>query len=169
MRTDFTQEIDSALAGRNLGSRHFSDVARSGNGNMYNDLREDQLADYEELDGVGEAMEELTLRESASADGLAGGDALKPFRTMKAGETPPFAPKPGFTWVRRRDITAHRKPGGNRVARLKWAQVKEQRLKQLAAEGQIDGMGFFGTTSTIASVGIGTAVGLGLWLLLKRK
>lgn len=169
MRTDFTSEIDGALAGRNLGSRHFSDIARSGNGNMQNDLREDELADYEELDGIGEAMEELTLRESAIADGLAGGEGAKPFRTLRTGETPPFAPRAGFTWLRKRNVTNLRKPGGNRVARVKWAQVKQDRLQKLAEQGQVDGLGMFGSTSTLVSVGIGSALGLVAWYLLKKR
>lgn len=170
MRTDFTSEIDGALAGRNLGSRHFSDVARSGNGNMLSDLSEDHLADYEELDGVGEAMEELTYEESAAVDGLGAiGRRPKPFRTLKPGETPPFAPRPGATWLRKRTVTAHRKPGGNRVARVKWVQVQDQRLRKLAEAGQVDGLGFFGNTTTMVSIGLGAAIGVGIYLLRKRR
>jgi hypothetical protein len=170
MRTDFTSEIDGALAGRNLGSRHFSDVARSGNGNMTDDLHEDQLADYEELDGIGETMEELTYQESAAVDGLGSlGARPKTFRMLKPGETPPFAPRPGFQWLRKRSVTNHRKPGGNRVARVKWVQMQDKRLQKMADAGQVDGLGFFGNTTTMLSIGLGAAIGVGIYLMRRKR
>ncbi len=169
-RTDFTSEIDGALAGRNLGSRHFSDVARSGNGNMLSDLSEDQLADYQELDGMGEAVEELTLQESLKIDNLGPAAKLPRFRNPRPGEVAPFAPKPGMGWMRKRSILPERKPGGNRVARIKWVQVTPKRLNQLAESGDVAGMGEMGVGMGIGlSAGIGLVLGLGAWFLIKRK
>ncbi len=169
-RTDFTSEIDGALAGRNLGSRHFSDVARSGNGDMLSDLSEDQLADYEELDGMGEAVEELSLQESLKVDNLGPAANLPRFRNPRPGEVAPFAPKPGMGWMRKRNVLPERKPGGNRVARVKWVQVTPKRLNQLAEKGDVAGMGAMSMGAGIGlSAGIGLALGLAGWFLLKRK
>jgi len=169
-RTDFTSEIDGALATRNLGSRHYSDIARSGNGDMLSDLSEDQLADYEELDGMGEALEELTIAESAHIDGMGSLAKIPKFRSPVAGEVPPFAPKPGMTWMRKRIPTGQRKPGGSRVARVKWVQMNQGRLARLAQEGSVAGMGGF---STMAWTGGSIALGLGAAILavflIRRK
>jgi hypothetical protein len=169
-RTDFTSEIDGALAGRNLGSRHYSDVARSGNGNMLSDLSEDQLADYQELDGMGEATEELSLGESQKLDNMGWKANLPRFRNPRPGEVAPFAPKPGMGWLRKRMILPERKPGGNRVAKVKWVQVTPRRLNELAAKGDVAGMGAMSTGVGVGlSAGIGIVAGIGIWLLIKRR
>lgn len=170
MRTDFTSEIDGALAGRNLGSRHFSDIARSGNGDMLSDLAESDLADYDELDGMGEATEELTRAESAAIDRTGSKSSVPSFRNPVPGEIAPFAPKPGMAWMRKRIVTDTRKPGGNRVARVKWVQVTPSRLQAMARSGQVAGMGAMSmTTGIAASAGIGIAAGIVLWLVFKKK
>lgn len=174
-RTDFTQEIDGALAGRNLGSRHYSEIARSGNGNMRNDLAED-LADYHELAGLGESTEELTLAESAEIDAKGTSASIKQFRWPKPGEMPPFAAPKGMVWLRKRTVTDTRKPGGLRLARVTWCQVSKERLLMMKRDGELleagglNGLGLdFGTMGTVASVGLGLAGGLILWLALKKK
>jgi|GEM_PF-2362038 len=177
-RTDFTSEIDGAMATRNVGMRHFSEIARSGNGDMLSDLSETELAGYDELDGIGEVMEELSCAESRAVDGLGtmpmkhvkSPRGFSPFRETKAGETPPYAPKRGHRWLRRRHLTAMRKPGGNRVARVKWAHVRNDIAKTLSEQGQVQGMGAFGlSTGVITSVGMGVAAGTILLMLLKKK
>jgi hypothetical protein len=171
-RTDFTQEIDGALAGRNLGSRHYSEIARSGNGNMRTDLAED-LADHQELAGLGEATEELTLAESAAVDQQGTSAAIAPYRWPKSGEVPPFASNPGMVWLRKRTLTTERKPGGLRLARNIWVQVSKDRLIMMKRGGELQGLGFDMSSLTslpmIASVGIGLVGGLVIWLVIKRK
>jgi hypothetical protein len=174
-RTDMTSEIDGALASRNLGSRHYSDVARSGNGNMLSDLSEDQLADYDELDGMGEITEELTPSESMSLDNLAGparisGRGFRSFRAPRAGEVAPFAPKNGMTWMRKRNLLGHRKPGGFWQARTKWVQMSPRKLEELASQGQVAGMGALSLGAGVGlSALLGIGLGIGAWLLIKRK
>lgn len=170
MRTDLSSEIDGALATRNLGSRHYSDIARSGNGNMLSDLAEEELGDYEELDGIGESFEELSLAESNAVAGLGGGlgTVLRPFRTLRAGEHPPFAAKRGKMWMRKRIALQQRKPGGGVIARVKWAQMTPGKLKKLAAEGQVAGMGEF-SVGMIGTLGIAAGAGALLWFVMARK
>lgn len=167
-RTDFTQEIDGAFANRNAGSRHFSEVARSGNGNMRTDLVNTDDKDYEELDGIGEAHEQLTLAESAAVDSLGADANVARFRWPKPGETPPFAAKQDKVWLRRREITAARVPGGNRVTKVKWVSVTKNRLNSIQRDGQLDGLG---DTTTVVGVSLaaGLVGGVALWLLLRRK
>lgn len=167
-RTDFTQEIDGAFANRNAGSRHFSEVARSGNGNMRTDLVNTDDKDYEELDGIGESFEQLTLQESAAVDALGAEANVARFRWPKPGETPPFASKNDKVWLRRREITASRVPGGQRVAKAKWVQVSKGRLSSIQREGQLDGLGDTATTVGISAVA-GLLGGTLLWLFLRRK
>lgn len=169
-RTDFTQEIDGALAGRNLGMRHYSEIARSGNGNMRTDLRED-LADYRELAGIGEAVEELSLQETAAIDQqgqVAAGDR---FRWPKPGEMPPFASSRGNVWLRKLTPLPSRKAGGNRQARARWVEVSKDRLLEMKRTGELNGMGEFSLANvgTIASIGIGLAGGLAIWLFFLKK
>lgn len=167
MRTDFTSEIDGALAARNLGSRHFSDIARSGNGNMLSDLSEDQLADYEELDGLGEAFEELSGEESASLD--LGKLRFPKFRAPKFGEVPPFAAKPGRRWYRKLSPTDMRKPGGKRVARAKWVQMTPDKFAKLAVEGgPVAGLGLL-PGGTAGMIGFGALAGLAAWFLIRKR
>ncbi len=142
-RTDFTQDIDGAFANRNGGMKHFSEVARSGNGNMTNDLLAEDSVDYMEYDGVGEKMEELSCQESAAVDG------------------------PGMVWLKRRVITGARAPGGSRLAKTKWVQVGQNRLNQLRGSGNLQGMGDFSAMGIASSVGIGLGAGLLLWLAFK--
>lgn len=171
-RTDLTSEIDGAFASRNLGQRHFSEIARSGNGNMLSDLSEDDLSDYSELEGVGEGLEELDLRDSAAVDGMGNLAAFGRFRAPRPGETPPFAPKPGMQWFRKRTLTPWRKPGGNRVAKVKWVQATPAKMNEMARQGQVDGMsglGFTLGTGAMLSVGAGLGLGIVAWLLLRRK
>lgn len=166
-RTDLTSEIDGALAGRNLGSRHFSEIARSGNGNMLSDLSEADLADYSELDGVGEALEDLSLDESASIDGLGRFAPFKKFRLPKPGEVAPFAAKKGMVWVRKRVATDMRRPGGPRVARVKWAQMTPARLSAVRAEGQLQG--FEIGSGLMISAGVGLALGVVFLVFMKMR
>jgi len=168
-RTDFTQEIDGAFANRNAGSRHFSDVARSGNGNMRTDLFSGDDKDYEELDGIGESTEQLSLQESAAVDSLGGAANVARFRWPKPGESPPFAAKGDKVWLRRREVTASRVPGGNRVAKVKWVSVSKGRLSSIQREGQLDGMGAMSATTIGVSLGAGLVGGIVLWLALKKR
>lgn len=168
-RTDFTQEIDGAFANRNAGSRHFSEVARSGNGNMRTDLVNTDDKDYEELDGIGEAFEQLTLEESAAVDSLGADANVARFRWPKPGETPPFAAKGDKVWLRRREITASRVAGGNRVAKVKWVSVSKSRLNSIQRDGQLDGFGDISATTIGISTAAGLVGGVLLWLCLKRK
>lgn len=169
-RTDFTSEIDGAMATRNIGNRHWSDIARSGNGNMLSDLSEEELGDYQELDGIGEALEELTLAESNAVAGLGDVGAFGTFRAPKTGEMPPFVAKPGMAWMRKRIPTAQRKPGGGIVARLKWVQVSAPKLNKLAGLGEVSGMGALSSNAVMgASVGLGLLGGLAAWFLFMKK
>lgn len=164
-RTDFTQEIDGALADRNLGQRHFSEIARSGNGDMRRDLSQD-LTDYRELDGVGESLEEVTPAESAQID-LQGPIAKIPkLRWPQPGEVPPYAAKDGFVWLRSRTLTGTRKPGGKRLVKVRWAMVSKDRLLALKRGGELSGLVSWGMAG---SLGLGLAGGVALWLLLKRR
>jgi hypothetical protein len=175
MRTDFSSEIDGALSGRNTGQKGYWEVARSGNGDMNTDLLdEDALACCEELEGIGESQEEMTLEESAEADRLAGlgqlaGPSFKEFRTPVAGEKPPFAPTNGRVWMRKRTATAMRKPGGRRLAHLRWAQMTPARVNQAARNGELMGLGIFGGTGLWVSLGIGITLGTVLFFVLKKK
>lgn len=174
MRTDFSSEIDGALSGRNAGQKGYWEVARSGNGNMRTDLfNEDALAAYEELEGMGESQEEMTLQESAEADQLAGlgqlaGPSFKKFRAPEPGEKPPFAPTKGRVWLRKRTATAMRKPGGRRLAHLRWVQMTPDRVEAAAANQQMMGLGVWGGSGLWLSLGIGTAVGTVLYFVLRR-
>ena len=168
-RTDFTQEIDGAFANRNAGSRHFSEVARSGNGNMRTDLVNTDDKDYEELDGIGEITEQLSLQESAAVDALGAGANVAKFRWPKPGEIPPFAAKQDKVWLRRREITAQRVPGGNRVAKAKWVSVTKNRLNAIQRDGQMDGLGDVSVATWGISAGVGLLGGLVVWMLLKRR
>jgi len=167
-RTDFTQEIDGALADRNKGMRHWSEIARSGNGNMRSDLRDD-LADYTEMAGIGEAIEEMTAADSALID--AKGSALaKPsaFRWPRNGETPPFAAKPGMVWLRKMTVTGDRKPGGKRLVRASWVQMSKLKIQQIKQTGDLQGLEGL-STGTVLSLGLGLAGGLAAWYFLLRK
>lgn len=168
-RTDFTSEIDGAMSSRMLGSRHFSDVARSGNGDMRTDLSDQSLKDYEELDGIGEGVEELSTKESAAIDTLGASANVPRFRWPTPGETPPFAAKPGNVWLKRRVITGSRVPGGNRVAKTKWVQVTKERLHAMRQDGQMNGMGEMSMTTIGISGGIGLVAGIALWMMLRKR
>ncbi len=163
-RTDFTQEIDGALADRNLGQRHFSEIARSGNGNMRRDLSQD-LTDYRELDGIGESIEEVTAEESAQIDLQGSLAKIHPLRWPQPGEVPPYAAKAGSVWLRSRTLTGTRKPGGKRLVKVKWAMVSKERLLALKRDGSLGGISF----GMISSVGLGLVGGIALWLVLKRR
>jgi hypothetical protein len=181
-RTDLTQEIDGAFADRNVGSRHFSDIARSGNGDMRTDLADTQ-DDYEEYPGLGEVIEPMAQNESATLDAQgAAAPAIQPFRYAQPGEVPPFAPKAGSAWVRKRTPTGTRAPGGPRLVKTTWAQVNGPRLNQLQLSGAIgdgsggslpgmSGMGALSmpSTSTLVEIGVGLLAGGLIWFLLKKK
>lgn len=164
MRTDFTQEIDGAMAGRNLGMRHFSEIARSGNGNMRTDLTED-LADYHELAGLGETVEEVSNDESAQIDQYGSMAKIQPFRWPAPGEVPPYAAKPGMVWLRRRALTDSRKPGGKRTVKVTWVMVSKERLISMKRDGEL---GAFPVGMSV-SIGLGLVAGFALWLVLHRK
>jgi hypothetical protein len=75
-----------------------------------------------------------------------------------------------MAWLRKRAVLPERKPGGNRVARVKWVQVTPRKLNQLAQRGDVAGMGALSTTAgTALMAGAGVAGGLLLWFLIKRK
>ncbi len=172
MRTDLSQDIDGAFAQRNVGSRHFSEIARSGNGNMRTDLLAEDSTDYQEYDGIGEIMEPLSGAESAAVDRLGQAADVSRFRWPTPGEVPPVAASEGNVWLRRRVITNMRQPGGSRVAKVKWVQVNKSRLNALQQGGQLNGMGEYSTFGIASSVGIGLVAGLALFLgvrALKRR
>jgi hypothetical protein len=179
-RTDLTQEIDGAFADRNVGSRHFSDIARSGNGDMRTDLA-DAHDDCEEYAGIGDAIEPMAMSESAALDAQgAAAPPIQPYRYAQPGEVPPFAPKSGSAWVRKRSATGTRAPGGPRQVKSTWAQVSGNRLNQLQQTGAIgtgsggslpgmSGLGASAAEEIGISVGIGLAIGGLIWFLLKKK
>lgn len=164
MRTDFTQEIDGAMATRNLGMRHFSEIARSGNGNMRTDLSED-LADYRELAGLGETVEEVSNEESAQIDQYGQMAKIQPYRWPAPGEVPPYAAKPGMVWLRKRALTDSRKPGGKRTVKVTWCMVSKERLLEMKRGGDL---GAFPVGMSV-SIGIGLVVGLVVYLALRKK
>ena len=173
-RTDFTQDIDGAFSQRSAGANHWSEVARSGNGNATSDMEVQDEKDYFEVDGLGEHLECLSLVESTRVDGLGRLANIPQFRWPHMGEVPPYAPAPGKTWVRRRVVTNTRQPGGNRVAKVKWAMMSPSKVQSavasgnLPAPGGVAGMGAF-TATTGISLGVGIAAGLALYLLVLRK
>ncbi len=72
--------------------------------------------------------------------------------------------------MRKRSVLPNRKPGGNRLARVKWVQVTPKRWNTMAEKGQVAGIGEMSTSMGIGlSAGLGLVAGLGIWLLLKRK
>lgn len=177
MRTDFTTEIDSALAGRNAGEKGYWEVARSGNGNMTTDLLAEDGRDYEELDGLGESVEEMDSAESQAEDN--GNQAVfKPYREARPGEKPPYAPKAGKAWLRRRIRMQSRRPGGNRLAKVRWVMVSPQKYQELRAKGliklegklpHISGLGFMDISSDLVKgIVIGGAAAFGYYLWKKR-
>jgi hypothetical protein len=175
-RTDFTQDIDGAFSQRSAGAKHFSEIARSGNGNATSDLDVQDDKDYTEVDGLGEHLECLSLVESTRVDGLGRLANIPQFRWPHMGEVPPYAPAPGKTWVRRKVVTNARQPGGNRVAKVKWAMMSPGKVQQaissgnLPAPGGVAGLGAMSSTAmTGISLGAGAAIGLVLWMLLKKK
>lgn len=173
MRTDFTTEIDGALAGRDMGSRGYWECARSGNGNMRTDLMEDDSRDYEELEGLGEAVEEMDAAESRAID--QGSKDFKSFREANVGEKPPYAPKPGKGWMRRRIPTNTRAPGGSRQVRVRWVQVSARKYKELANKGEIKQtahgpmLGFIDISKTnMTFLAAGAGIGIGLLMMAGR-
>lgn len=168
MRTDITCPMDAALSGRNAGSKAFWEVARSGNGDMRTDLLADDGRDYEEYDGLGETVEEMSLDEST------GKTPSKPYREALPGETPPFAPKKGQAWVRRRIPTNSRRPGGNRLVRVRWAQVSPSYWGALIRQGKVmnrttslSGLGLDLSTPAVKYALYGGLGLLGVGVLLK--
>lgn len=173
MRTDLTSEIDAALAGRNAGSNGYWECARSGNGDMTTDLLSEDGTNYEELEGLGESVEEMDSYESAAEDKGNRG-VLKPYREPLPSEAPPRAPKPGTAWLRRRIPMQSRRPGGNRLVRLRWVQVSPQKYRELQKSGlvkatvsnTVDGLGFVTLTADLIKgmfIGGGLAFGYYLW------
>lgn len=173
MRTDLTTDLDSALAGRNAGSRGYWEVARSGNGNMKTDLLSEDGQDYEELEGLGESVEEMDAAESAAED--RGNQAVfKPYREPLPSEKPPYAPKPGKAWLRRRIRMQSRRPGGNRLARVRWAQVSpvkfdDLRRKGLIKAGAVDGLGFMDISGDLIKGFFYGALALGGFMFLRNR
>lgn len=176
MRTDLTNDIDSALAGRNAGSKGYWEVARSGNGNMRNDLLAEDGQMYDELEGLGESVEEMDGAESRAEDN-GNQNALKPYRMPLPGEKPPYAPKQGCTWIRRRMRMQSRRPGGNRLVRTRWVQVTPEKLQEIQSQGlmknaaasRLAGLGFFDISGDmVKGVFIGGALAAGVWYLRRR-
>lgn len=190
-RTDLTQDIDGAFAARNLGSKHFSEIARSGNGNMRNDLDEHDTRDQRVLDGVGECYECMGLIESSRFDGLGAigpGTGIASYRYPQGGEQPPYAPQPGFLWLRKLSATGQRAAGGTNVMKGQWVLVSKQKLaaiqrtgdlKGFGPSGALPGMGGFGPSGALpgmgdismTTLGISAAAGIVggfvLWFALK--
>lgn len=174
MRTDLTSPIDGALSNRNAGALAFWEVARSGNGDMRTDLLADDGRDYEELDGIGESTEEMTAAES-SAEDRGDKSVFKQYRETLPGETPPYAPKKGKAWIRRRMRMNSRRPGGNRMARVRWAQVSPQKWAILVKQGQVmnkatsmNGVGFIDMSNPMMKWVLYGGIGLlGVGVLLK--
>jgi len=173
MRTNLTCDLDSALSNRNAGSRGYWEVARSGNGNMKTDLLSEDGQDYEELEGLGESVEEMDAAESAAED--RGNQAVfKPYREPLPSEKPPYAPKPGKAWLRRRIRMQSRRPGGNRLARVRWAQVSpvkfdDLRRKGLIKSGAVDGLGFMDISGDLIKGVFYGALAVVGYQFLKRK
>lgn len=173
-RTNFSTDIDSALAGRNSGSKGYWECARSGNGNMRTDLMEEDGDDYEELEGLGESIEEMDADESAAEDkGQRNG--FKPFREPTAAEKPPYAPKPGKAWMRRRIRMESRRPGGNRLTRVRWVMVSPAKWAELRRKRQIKhtaqgpSLGFFNVSATNMTFLIAGGALVGGLLYLSRR
>lgn len=173
MRTDLTTDLDAALSGRDTGSRGYWECARSGNGNMKTDLLSEDGQDYEELEGLGESVEEMDAAESAAED-RGNQSIFKPYREPLPSEHPPYAPKPGKAWLRRRIRMQSRRPGGNRLARVRWAQVSPSKYadlnrKGLIKSGAVDGLGFMDISSDlIKGVTIGAVMVIGYQVLKRR-
>lgn len=179
MRTDLSSEIDASLAGRNAGANGFWEVARSGNGDMKTDLMVEDGKNYEEFDGTGETVEEVSAQESQILDqsmlpGLGSlASKFKAFRSPRAGEQPPHAPKPGKAWVKRRIPMNKKRPGGNHLCRCRWAQVSQSKWNELKANGKVqpqtmDGLGA-ALSIDITSLLIGGGVAAGVLFLLRRR
>jgi hypothetical protein len=174
-RTDFTQDIDGAFSQRSAGAKHWSEVARSGNGDATSDLDVQDEKDYFEVDGLGEHLECLSFVESTRVDGLGHLANIPKFRWPQLGEVPPYAAAPGKTWVRRRVVTSARQPGGARVAKVKWAQMSPAKVQQSIASGNLPspggvaGLGMSSSEMTGISLAAGVAAGLALWFLVLKK
>lgn len=189
-RTDMTQDIDGAFAQRNLGSKHYSEIARSGNGNMRNDLADYDTRDMRVLDGVGECYECMGLIESTRFDGLGAvgpGTGIAQYRYPTQGETPPYAPAFGFLWLRMLTPTGQKAAGGTNVSKAQWVLVSKGKLAVLVKQGNIQGtqgagMSGFGPSSALPGMGglgtldmttigisaaIGIVGGIGLWFAMK--
>lgn len=164
MRTDFTQEIDGAMSTRNLGMRHYSEIARSGNGNMRVDLSED-LADYREVPGLGETVEQLSPSDSAQVDTYGKAAKIPQFRWPHTSEMPPYAAPEGSVWLRKKSLTDTRAPGGMRLAKVQWVLISKERLLGLQRAGEL---GDFPIGMTV-SIGLGLVGGLLVWLALRRR
>lgn len=174
-RTDYTSEIDGALAGRNAGSEGHQGVARSGNGDMRTDLLADDCSAYTELEGLGETVEEMTDAESRAED-QGNQTKFQAFRTPKAGEKPPMPAPGGKFWIKRRIRMHRRKPGGNRLLKSRWVQVSAEKYQELLQSGElkiengVPTLGFIDISSnTIKTLAIGAAVGAGLLMFMGRK
>ena len=174
-RTNYSSEIDAALAGRNIGSKGYWECARSGNGNMMTDLMSEDTDHYEELEGLGESVEEMDASESSAEDN-GRKDAFKPFREARADEQPPYAPKPGKGWMRRRIRMESRRPGGNRLTRVRWVLVSPEKYDELMKAGKIKTtsqgpmLGFFDiSASNMTFLAAGGALVGGLMYLMKRR
>lgn len=153
-RTDLTCDLDAALSRRNEGAQHFSQVARGGNGQMLSDLVEEDK-DYEELAGIGETQEQLKRDESRLVDSLGAAAPFKQFRRPALGEIPPYTAPSGKAWLRKREVTSGRIPGGNRIARVKWVLASNERAGLLAQAGQLSGVDAFpGGMAGIAALGL---------------
>jgi hypothetical protein len=134
-------------------------------------------ADYEEIEGLGEAIEEMSAAESAIEDsGVT--VAFKPYREPTASERPPYAPKPGKAWVRKRLRMNAKRPGGNRLVRVRWVMVSPAKWKTLVDSGQVVGTatGVQGIMDMFSSplvkwgtIGAVAAVGIMLVMRMKKR
>lgn len=173
-RTNYSTDIDSALAGRNIGSKGYWECARSGNGNMRTDLMEEDDGHYEELEGLGESVEEMDVHESAAED-RGQRNTFKPYREPTAAEKPPYAPKPGKAWMRRRIRMESRRPGGNRLTRVRWVMVSPAKYAELRRKGEIKhtaqgpSLGGFDISATNMSLLLAGGALVGGLLYLSRR
>lgn len=173
-RTDISSPIDAALSTRDQGQHDGWAISRKGNGNMTTDLIAEG-ADYEEIEGLGEAVEEMSAGESAAEDqGIK--VAFKAYREARTGERPPYAPKPGMAWIRRRIRMNAKRPGGNRMVRVRWAMVSPRKWKSLVDSGQVVGTpsGVHGIMDMFANPvvkwgTIGAVAAVGLMVLMRMK
>jgi hypothetical protein len=156
VRPNLTTDIDGALSTRNMGSRGFHEVARSGNGNMRTDLLAEDGKDYEELEAAEQVVEDR-------------GSVFRPYRDLRPGEKPPHSPRPGMAWAKRRIRTNSRRPGGRPLVRERWIQVSPRKWDRLRSTGQVlEGLGGEGLGIDLVTVAAAAGAAVLACMLLKK-